>query len=96
MVAIITVLLAFPIGLILRSRQAALLTYAICFLWAFVFQTAYLLLDAMNGGREAFTPGEFPAPYGLVTGAVFAVGFGLVVLGHRVGAHRWNRNTVTD
>lgn len=95
MVAIITMLLAFPIGLLLRSRQAALLTYAVCFLWAFVFQTAYLLLDAMNGGRGAFTPGEFPAPYGLVTGAIFAVGFGLVVLGHRVGSHRRQRKTIT-
>ncbi|MEO6881200.1 MAG: hypothetical protein ABI181_09695 [Mycobacteriaceae bacterium] len=88
MIAIITVLLAFPIGLVLRSRRAALLTYAVVYLWAFVFQTTYLLLDAMDGGRDAFTPGEFPGPYGLVTGVIFAVGLGLVVLGHRVGSRR--------
>lgn len=88
MIAVVTVLLAFPLGFFLRSHLAANTAYAIAYLWAFVYQSVYLLLDAMNGNREAFDPQDFPLSYGLVAGAIFGVGFGLVALGHRVGNRR--------
>ena len=83
MIAVVTLLLALPLGYFVRSRLAASTAYAIAYLWAFVFQTLYLLLDSLGGGSApAFEAGDFPWQYGVVTLAIFAVGFGLVNLGH--------------
>ncbi len=93
MIAIVTLLLAFPLGLALRSRLAAYTAYAVAYLWALVFQTLYLLLDSLGGGADpAFAPGEFPWSYGLVTLLVLVGGFGLVAAGHRVGSRRRSRH----
>ncbi len=89
MIAVITVLLAFPVGYFVRSRLAANTTYAIAYLWAFVFQSTYLMLDSLGGGKNpAFEVGEFPWAYGLVTLAIFTAGFGLANLGHWVRERR--------
>ncbi len=65
MIAVVTVLLAFPCGYFLSSRLAANTAYAIAYLWAFLFQTLYLLLDALDGGNDpAFEPGTFRCPTG--------------------------------
>jgi hypothetical protein len=89
MIAIVTILSAFPLGYFLRSRLAANTTYAVAYLWAFTFQTLYLLLDSLDGGAEpAFETDSFPASYGAVTLAIFVVGFGLVNLGHWVRGRR--------
>jgi hypothetical protein len=89
MIAIVTVLLALPLGFFVKSRLAANTTYAVAYLWALTFQTLYLLLDSLNGGSNpAFTTDEFPLSYGLVTLGIFAVGFGLVALGQWAGARR--------
>jgi hypothetical protein len=89
MIAVVTVLLAFPLGYFLASRLAANTIYAVAYLWAFSFQTLYLLLDALGGGKTpAFRAGEFPLSYGLVTAGVLAAGFGLVALGALVRARR--------
>ena len=83
MIAVVTVLLAFPLGYFLRSRLAANTAYAIAYLWAFCFQTLFLLLDSLGGGSApAFEVGEFPLSYGVVTLAIFLAGFGIVSLGH--------------
>ena len=87
MIAVVTILLAFPLGYLVRSRLAASTAYALAYLWAFVFQTLYLTLDSISSGtvlndEPAFEAGEFPWQYGVVTLAVFGVGFGLVNLGH--------------
>jgi hypothetical protein len=96
MIAMITVLAAFPLGYFLRSWLGANTAYAVAYLWAFVFQTLYLLLDSLDGGAApAFTPGEFPLSYGAVTGVIFGVGFGLVALGHRVRGRRDSRQAAT-
>ena len=91
MVAVVTVLLALPLGFALRSRLAAMTAYAVAYLWAFAFQTLYLLLDSLGGLDPAFEPGEFPLSYGLVTLLVLLVGLGLVALGHEVGSRRRTR-----
>jgi hypothetical protein len=93
MIAVVTVLSAFPLGFFLRSRLAANTAYAIAYLWAFVFQTLYLTLDAMNqaGQGDAFEKQDFPLAYGLVTLGIFVGGFGLVNLGHWVGRRRAGR-----
>jgi len=90
MIAVITILVAFPAGYYFGTRLAANTTYAIAYLWAFVFQSMYLTLDAFSGTSEnpAFEPQEFPWEYGLVTALIFGAGFGLVEFGHRVAARR--------
>ena len=83
MIAIITVLFAFPLGYFLRSRLAAYLAYGLAYLWAFTFQTLYLLLDSMaQRDGAAFDTDSFPLSYGLVTLSIFAAGFAIVTLGH--------------
>ena len=90
MIAVVTILAAFPLGYFLRSHLAANTAYAIAYLWAFVFQTLYLLLDALlpAASAPAFEVGEFPLSYGVFTLGVFAVGFGLVALGRYVAVRR--------
>ena len=89
MVAAITVLLALPLGYFVRSRLAAYFAYAVAYLWAFVFQTLYLMLDSLgNGDNPAFRPEDFPLAYGIVTLIIFAVGFGVVTFGHWARSRR--------
>ena len=83
MVAIITLLLCVPLGWFVRSRLAANTTYAVAYLWAFVFQTLYLTLDG-----SAFSADEFPLSYGLVTAGIFAGGFGLIAAAHEARRRR--------
>lgn len=96
MVAIVTILLAFPLGYFLKSALAARTTYAVAYLWAFTFQTLYLMLDTLSGKAEnpAFEVGEFPVGYGLVTLGIFAVGFALMEAGLRVSARRASRKVL--
>jgi hypothetical protein len=91
MIAVVTVLLAFPLGYFVRSRSAANTAYAIAYLWAFTYQSFYLVLDIVDGQRDAASPEEFPWQYGVVTLAVFGVGFGLVALGRRTRTRRADR-----
>jgi hypothetical protein len=92
MIAIFTVLFAFPCGFLFRSRLAGNTAYAIAYLWAFTFQSVYLLLNFMHHDPgAAFDAGKFPLSYGIFTMLIFFVGFGLVALGHRVGRGRRER-----
>lgn len=90
MIAIVTVLLAFPLGYVLRSHLAANVAYAIAYLWAFTFQSLYLSRMWVGGDHTAFPkdPDTLPISYGLVASGIFAVGFGLVAVGHQVAARR--------
>ena len=95
MVAIVTVLAAFPLGYLVRSRLAATTAYAVAYLWAFVFQTLYLVLDVINDSqRQAFEAQDFPWAYGAVTLSIFTAGFGLLALGHLVRDRRLARRRV--
>lgn len=82
MIAVVAVL-AVALGYFLTSRPAANTVYAIAYLWAFTFQTLYLLLDALGDSTEpAFEAGDAPWGYGVVTLGIFLAGFALVALGH--------------
>jgi len=91
----IAALLAFPLGYLIRSHLAANVAFAIAYLWAFTYQGLYLTRAWVGGDHSAFPkePDVFPVSYGLVTAGIFAVGFGLVALGHRVAARRAVRVT---
>jgi hypothetical protein len=88
-IAIITILSAFPLGYFVRSRLGANTAYAVAYLWAFVYQTLYLTLDVLDDSSDpAFEPQKFPLAYGLVASLIFLSGFGLVALGHYVRDRR--------
>jgi hypothetical protein len=89
MIAVVTILTAFPLGFLLRSRTSAVVAYVAVYSWAFTFQGIYLMLSSLNHeANPAFEVGHFPLSYGVVTATIFAVGNGLVFLGHRVGGRR--------
>jgi hydrogenase/urease accessory protein HupE len=86
-IAIVTVLFALPLGYFVRNPVAAYVGYIAVYGWAFTFQSVYLIL-AIDQPAPAFERGEFPVGYGLVTLAIYLVGFGLVALGRRLRARR--------
>ena len=92
MIAILTILVALPLGLLVRNRLAAYLVFAIAFSHVYTFQTANLVMEWVNGSTHAF-PGsqsnellDGTLGYFAFTSMIYAVGFALVTLGH------WLRN----
>ena len=94
MVAIITVLFAFPLGFFVKNRMAAYVAYIAVFGYSFTFQTLYLLRSWVGDNTAAFSadPDKVPLDYLAVTAGIYLIGFALITLGHRVGAKRRNRN----
>ncbi|MFF9127840.1 hypothetical protein ACF09J_32030 [Streptomyces sp. NPDC014889] len=96
---IVMVLAAFPLGYLIRSRTAALVTYIAIHSFMFSFQNTSLLMEWLGGDHSAFPKGATSPPwsYLLVNLAIYAAGLGLVALGGKVrakaGAKR-TRNTV--
>ncbi|WP_329482492.1 hypothetical protein OG555_09780 [Kribbella sp. NBC_01484] len=98
MVAIVTVLFAFPLGFFLRNRLAAYVAYIAIFGYSFTFQTLYLLRAWVGDNHTAFSadPDKLPLSYLAVTGAIYLVGFLLITLGHRLGTKRRSRTNAVD
>jgi hypothetical protein len=93
MIAIVTILIALPAGFFLRSRVAANLTYIAAYCYAFTFQGIYLMRAWVGGDSSAFPkdPDRLPFGYFGVSLGIYAVGFGLVALGHWLREHRSTR-----
>lgn len=93
MIAVVTIVAAFPLGYNMSSYFAANATYAIAYLWALTFQAVYLLpmfledIEPAGASGDSVTAG-FPLDYGLVTLSVFLAGFALVRLGRWVRRRR--------
>jgi hypothetical protein len=89
-IAIVTVLLAFPLGWFLRNRLAAYVGYVAVYGYAFSFQNVYLLREWVPARSGAFPadPDALPFSYLLVTVLIYAAGFGLVTLGHWARSRR--------
>jgi len=97
MIAVITILFAFPLGFFLRRRLTAGFAYATLYLYAFTFQTAYLTRAWVGGDYSGFSrEPSFGLSYGLVTAGVFVAGFALVALGHLLGTRRRTRHNTVD
>lgn len=96
MTLIVMILVAFPLGFLVRNRVVAFVAYIAVQAFAFTFQSVNLLIDWIGGTESAFGPyphadsGEVWA-YGVVNLVIYAVGLGLVYLGHRVGSRRRER-----
>jgi hypothetical protein len=95
MVAIITVLFAFPLGYFLRNRTSAYLAYVAIYAYSFTFQTLYLLRSWVGDSAQAFPrdPDELPLGYLAVTAGIYAVGFLLITAAHRLATKRRTRTT---
>jgi hypothetical protein len=101
---VLTILVGFPLGFLIRSRSTAIVTYALVDSYLFTFQTAFLLMQWADGDEHAFGArgGIWSAErttmvgsYLVLNGVIVALGIGLVVLGHKVRSRRTaGRNTV--
>ena len=99
MIAILTLLAAFPLGYFLQNRTSAYLAFGLGFAHLFAFQTAQLVLEATRGSKAAF--GDVNSAdwnwfgdtigYLIVTTVIYAVGLGLVTGGHAVAKRRARR-----
>jgi hypothetical protein len=98
MIAAATILFAFPLGFFLRNRLAAYVAYIAIFAYCFTFQTLYLLRSWVGDSHQAFPTDPDALPFGYlgVTAGIYAVGFLLVTIGHRVGAKRRTRAVDLD
>ena len=90
MIAIVTILLAFPLGYLVRSRLTANVAFIAAYSYAFTFQGIYLMRSWVGGDSSAFpeNPDDMPVGYLAVSLAIYAVGFGLVRLGEYVRVRR--------
>ena len=90
-------LLPFPVGFFVRNRLAAFVIYIAAQSFVFTFQTMELLREWVRGSTAAF-PAKVTNfdtfSYGIVNLLIFAVGLGLVWLGHRLASKRRNSHTV--
>jgi predicted Na+-dependent transporter len=90
---IVMILAPFPLGYLIRHRIVAFVAYTAVHAFVFTFQSLVLVVDWAGGSESAFGP--FPDgqtsqvyAYGVVNLVIYAVGLGLVHLGHRVGSRR--------
>ena len=102
---IFTVLFAFPVGYLVKTRGLAVVGFLAADAILFTFQTLGVLLDwlgptqGMSGTAFGPKPTGFPTKYsnseligyGLVNLVIIAVGVGLVVLGSRIAGRRTAR-----
>lgn len=94
MIAILTVLAAFPLGWFVRNRVAGFLVFGLLMAHLYTFQTAVLVMEWVNGADAAFaqTPSDALLDvawgYLVMTSLIHAAGLGLVALGQRLRARR--------
>ena len=97
MIAIVTLLIAFPVGFLLRNRLVAFVAYLALYLYAFTVQTGYLTRAWVRGDDSAFAQEpDLGLGYLAVTAAILASGCALVALGHHVGTRRRSRSGSAD
>jgi hypothetical protein len=87
---IVTLLVAFPLGYLIRDRLAGYLAFVALHSFVFSFQNMELTREWVGGSSDAFpkNPHRVPWSYGGVNLLIYAGGFGLVAIGHTVAAKR--------
>jgi hypothetical protein len=90
---IATLLVAFPLGYLLRDRLASYLAFVAVHSFVFSFQNMELTREWVGGSRSAFPndPHTVPWSYGAVNLLIYAAGFGLIALGRSVAVRRRKR-----
>ena len=100
MTAVLTVLVAFPLGYFVRNRIAGFLVYGLLMAFLFTFQTANLVMEWVNGADAAFAQTSSSSlldvtwGYLAVNVFIYAAGIGLVVLGQLVRVRRDRQQAV--
>ena len=51
---ILTILIGFPLGFLIHSRRTAVISYVLVDSYLFTFQTAFLLMQWVDGDDHAF------------------------------------------
>jgi hypothetical protein len=90
MTLIAAILISFPLGFFVRRRDIALIGYIAIQSFLFSFQNLENLREWAGGSYSAFpkNPHTGAWAYGVVNLLIYAAGFGLVLLGHRLGRGR--------
>jgi hypothetical protein len=90
---IVTLLVAFPLGYLIRQRLVAYLAFVAANSFLFTFQSTELTREWVGGSSDAFPkdPQTIPWAYGLVNLAIYGLGFGLVTLGGIAATRRRTR-----
>jgi hypothetical protein len=90
---ITTLLVAFPLGYLLRERAVAYIAFIAIHSFVFSFQCMELTREWVGGNYSAFPKSSTTVPwaYLVVNALLYAAGFGLVTLGHRIGQRRRSR-----
>lgn len=90
---IVMILVPFPLGFFIRNRLVPYVAYIAVQTFVFTFQSVQLVIEWVDGSEAAFGP--FPKAdssavwgYGSVNLVIYAVGFGLLYAGQRLGARR--------
>jgi hypothetical protein len=91
---IVTLLIAVPIGYLVRERLIAVLTFVAVHSFVFTFQCMALTREWVGGDTSAYpkNPNTVPWAYGMVNLIIYAGGVGLVLLGGHLAARRRRRN----
>lgn len=101
MIALLTILVAIPLGYFCTRRSTAYLIYIAAFAQVYTFQTASLLMEWVNGSAAAFPQTKSQnvlggsSGYLVFTSLVYAIGIGLVWVGSWLRARRSARSVVT-
>jgi hypothetical protein len=87
---IVTLLVAAPIGYVVRGRIPAFLTFVAVHSFVFTFQSMELTREWVGGDDSAYpkNPKVVAWSYGVVNLIIYAAGFGLVIVGGRLAARR--------
>ncbi len=92
---IIVIVFAFPIGYFVRDKLTAFVVFIAIYAAAFSFQSMELTREWVGGDNAAFpkNPHTVAWSYGVVNLLIYALGFGLLLLGRRVATKRQRRAT---
>lgn len=102
MIAILTLVVALPLGYLVRSRLAAYLAFGLAFAHLYTFQTASLVMEWVNGADAAFPQTDSEQLLGGTLGyfafttLVYAAGLALVTAGHHLRVRAERRRSLAD
>jgi hypothetical protein len=90
---IVTLLVAFPLGYLVRDRLTSYLAFVALHSFVFSFQNMELTREWVGGSHDAFPrdPHTVPWSYATVNLLIYAGGFALIALGRTAAARRRKR-----
>ena len=95
---IVTLLVALPLGYVVRDRLVAVLAYIAVHSFVFSFQAMQLTREWVGGSTQAFAkdPGAVPWAYFVVNLLIYVAGLGLVLFGVRLATRRRRKTEAVE